>query len=157
MKTLVVFYSYSGNTKSIARIIAQEIGCDLAEIETVRPYKGDYNAVVKQGQQEVNRGFMPEIMPLGVDIASYDRIILGSPVWWYTFAPAMHTFLHQNNLSQKIVYPFATNGGWIGHTLHDFQKACRSASVQEGLDIRFDESKLRTPESAIKHWIGKML
>ena len=67
-------------------------GGDLAEIETVKPYSEDYNSVVDQGQREVNRRYMPEIKPLEVDIQAYDRIILGSPVWWYTFAPAMKTF-----------------------------------------------------------------
>ena len=92
MNTLILYYSYGGNTKWIAEMIQKRIGGDLAEIETVRPYSGDYNSVVDQGQQEVNRGYMPEIKPLKVNVQVYDRIILGSPVWWYTFAPAMKTF-----------------------------------------------------------------
>ena len=51
---------------------------------------------------------------MDVDLAQFDTIILGAPVWWYTFAPAMHTFLKNTDLSRKTIYPFATNGGWIG-------------------------------------------
>ena len=43
--------------------------------------------------------------------ADYDVIVLGTPVWWYTFAPAVKTFLESNDFSQKTIFPFATNGG----------------------------------------------
>ena len=152
MKAIVIYYSYGGNTERIAQLIRQETGADAARIETVQPYTGTYEAVVDQGQREVDAGFCPEIKPLGVDLSAYDTVILGSPVWWYTFAPAMHSFLNQADLSGKTVYPFATNGGWIGHTFKDFENACRGAAVQKGLNVRFDESTLRTPEADIRRW-----
>lgn len=111
MKTLIVYYSYTGNTKKIAEKIHKEIGGDIAEIKTVVPYKESYNSVVEQGKKEVNQGYMPEIEPLGVNLEEYDTIILGTPVWWYTFAPAVKTFLEQNDFSGKKIYTFATNGG----------------------------------------------
>lgn len=49
---------------------------------------------------------MTEIKPLKMDVSAYDRMILGSPVWWYTFAPAMKTFLNTYDLSGKMVFPF---------------------------------------------------
>ena len=153
MKTLILFYSYGGNTRKIAEMIQQETGGDLEEINTAFPYEGDYNSVVNQGQREVNSGFMPEIQPLKADITTYDQIILGTPVWWYTFAPAMKTFLHENDLSGKTIYPFATNGGWIGHTFEDLTKECKGSKVQKGLNVRFDETHLRTSEKVIKEWI----
>jgi len=81
MKTLILYYSYGGNTRKIAQLLRQEIGGDLEEIETVKPYTGSYNDIVEQGAREIDSGFMPEIKPLRSDAASYDRIILGSPVW----------------------------------------------------------------------------
>ena len=93
MKKVIVYYSYRGNTKSIAEMIQKSTGADIARIETVVPYDGDYNSVVNQGQDEVNSGYCPEIKPLNIDLSKYDEVILGTPVWWYTFAPAMHTFL----------------------------------------------------------------
>ncbi len=152
MKAIVIYYSYGGNTERIAQLIRQETGADAARIETVQPYTGTYEAVVDQGQREVDSGFCPEIKPLGVDLSAYDTVILGSPVWWYTFAPAMHSFLNQADLSGKTVWPFATNGGWIGHTFRDFETSCRGAVVCKGLNICFDESTLRTPEETIRRW-----
>lgn len=153
MKTLILYYSYGGNTKRIAEMIQKEIGGDIVRLDTVVPYDGDYDTVVNQGQRENAKGYCPELKPLHIDWKAYNTIILGSPVWWYTFAPAMHSFLNQTDLTGKIVYPFATNGGWLGHTLKDFEKACKGAIVKPGLSVRFDESTLRTPEKEIRTWI----
>lgn len=67
-----------------------------------------------------------------------------------------HTFLKENDLSGKTVYPFATNGGWIGHTFKDFANACGTADVKQGMNIRFDESVLRTSKSEIQKWIDSI-
>lgn len=157
MKTLIVYYSYTGNTKTIAEKIHKEIGGDIAEIKTVVPYKGNYNSIVEQGKKEVNQGYMPEIEPLGVNLKEYDTIILGTPVWWYTFAPAVKTFLEQNDFSDKTIYSFATNGGWIGHTFKDIEKACAGASIKQELNIQFNENNLYTPEYKIENWIKKIM
>ena len=153
MKKLIVFYSYGGNTKKIAGMIAEKTGGDLLRIETEIPYSGTFDEGVAQGQEETGKGYMPKIKPLG--LSEYDEIYLGTPVWWYTFAPAVRTFLAENDLSGKTIYPFATNGGWIGHTFADIRKACPHSDVKRGLDIRFDEHTLRMPERDIEDWIAK--
>lgn len=152
MKCIVLYYSYGGNTRSVAKKIADAIGADLAEIETVIPYTGSYDQVVEQGQQEVNCGFCPELKPVHVDLSRYDTVVLGSPVWWYTFAPAMNSFLRHAELSGKAVYPFATNGGWIGHTFKDYGKACPGADVRAGLNVRFNENRQMTSDEDILKW-----
>ena len=156
MKPLIIYYSYRGNTKSIVDMIQKKIDADVLRIETVVPYSSNYNQVVNQGQEEVNRGYCPKIKPVDVNLAQYDTIILGTPVWWYTFAPAMHTFLKSQNWKGKTVYPFATNGGWIGHTFEDFQSACQGADVKRGMNIRFDEETLRTSKKEIEKWIDSI-
>lgn len=153
MKSLILYYSYGGNTRRIAQMIKDKLNCDLWEIETVKKYSGNYNDVVEEGKREVDSGFTPEIKPVNIDLTDYDTIILGSPVWWYTFAPAMKTFLKHADLKSKKVYPFATNGGWIGHTLKDFAKECKGAEVHDGLNIKFNGKKLLTNESDIIRWI----
>ena len=154
MKTLILYYSYGGNTRRIAEMIQREIGGDIARMDTVVPYDGDYDEVVNQGQREIAEGYCPELKPLHIGWRDYDTIILGSPVWWYTFAPAMRSFLEQADLTGKIVYPFVTNGGWPGHALKDFEEACKGAIVKPGLDVQFDESMLRTSEKDIQAWIN---
>lgn len=156
MKAIVIFYSYGGNTRRVAEQISRAVDGDIAEIRTVQPYSGSYDDVVRQGQREVNSGFLPELQVLNVDLTKYDTVILGTPVWWYTFAPAMNAFLYGVDLSGKRVYPFATNGGWIGHTFKDFKKVCSGAKIQAGLNVRFFGDQQLTSDADILKWAQQM-
>lgn len=153
MKAIVIYYSYSGNTKNIALHIAEALNADTAVIDTVKAYEGDYDAVVEQGHDEIRKGFRPPIKPINVDLSQYDTIILGTPVWWYTFAPAVKTFIESYDLSGKTIYPFATNGGWLGHTLKDIAAECNGANVKNGLDLHFNGAKLMADKSNLESWI----
>lgn len=102
-------------------------------------------------------GFLPEIEPLDVALSQYAIVILGTPVWWYTFAPAMGSFLHSADLSGKRVYPFAANGGWLGHTFQDIERLCRGADVQPGLNVRFNEDRQLTSDAEIQKWVRRIL
>ena len=124
-KLLIIYYSWSnGNTERIAKMLQSETDSDILKIDTVVPYSGSYDDVVNQGQNEVQRGYEPEIKPLDINIADYDVIAVGTPTWWYTMAPAVKTFLHQQDFTGKTVVPFMTNGGWPGHHL-PFHRHCR--------------------------------
>lgn len=79
-KLLIAYYSWSnGNTERIAKMLQKETGGDLLKIDTVAPYEGSYDDVVSQGQEEVQRGYEPEIKPLNVNIADYDVVAVGTP------------------------------------------------------------------------------
>lgn len=159
MKTLVIYYSQArGNTRRIAEMIQKSVGADIAEIETVTPYTGSYEDIVNQGQEEVNAGFMPEIKPLSADLSNYDRIILGTPTWWYTMAPAVKTFLSSNDLSGKNVVLFQTHGGWSGHVFKDM-KSMIQGKVTGEFAVQFDSTggdELITPIAEIEKWIGSV-
>ena len=159
-KVLIAYYSWSnGNTERIAEQLQKATGGDLAKIDTVVPYTGSYDEVVDQGQDEVRRGYEPEIKPLSVNVADYDVIVIGTPTWWYTMAPAVKTFLHEQNFKGKTVIPFMTNGGWPGHVIKDMKSACDGAKVICPMEIQFDStggSRLETPEKEIETWIQKI-
>ena len=160
MKTLVVYYSQAcGNTKRIAQMIQKTHGTDIAEIETVTPYTGSYDDIVNQGQEEVTSGFMPPIKPLSADITHYDNIIICTPTWWYTMAPAVKTFLSENDLSSKKIAAVQTHGGWPGHVFEDIKKLCRTKNIKT-LSVRFDSTggnKLITDMTAIEKGISDLL
>lgn len=153
MKALVVYYSYGGNTRRIALRVADALGAPVTEIRPVTPYEGDYDAVVKQGHREVRRHYHPPILPTDIAPDDFDTVILCTPVWWYTFAPAVGSFLDGVKPDGKKIYTIATNGGWLGHTFPDVAKACPGAQVAEGLDLCFDGDRMRTPESALTDYI----
>ena len=84
-------------------------------------------------------------------------MMIGSPVWWYTIAPVIRTFLKQNDLSGKTIKPFATNAGWLGQTFKEIKKLCPNSNVKEGMNIVFTEdynkNELVTPIDEIDNWI----
>jgi len=140
MRSLILYYTYHGNTQRIAERIHAAIGGDIARIDTVAPYTGDYDDVVAQGEREVKRGYLPPLKPMDIDLDRYDTVVLGTPVWWYTCSPAMRAFLTAHDLSGKTVYPFATNGGWLGRSIRDMRALCPGAAFRPGLDVHFDDT-----------------
>lgn len=156
-RVLTVYYSWSnGNTERIAKMLQKEIGGDIVRIDTITPYEGSYDDVVNQGQEEVQRGYEPEIKPLGVNISDYDVIAVGTPTWWYTMAPAVLTFLHTESFADKTVIPFMTNAGWTGNVIKDMKTACKGADIKYEMEIQFDStggSRLETPMEDITKWM----
>ena len=159
-KTLVVYYSWScGNTEKIAEQLADACDADIARIETVVPYPEDYQETVDQGQREVNAGFMPEIEPLEYNPADYDVIVIGTPTWWYTMAPAVKTFIAENDFSGKTVVALSTNGSWPGNVTADIEDACTGASFGPALEVQFDSTggdRQETPRSQVDAWIEQI-
>ena len=159
-KLLIVYYSWSnGNTERIAKMLQRAAGGDLLKLDTAVPYSGSYDDVVEQGHREVKEGYEPELKPVNVNISGYDVIAIGTPAWWYTMAPAVRTFLHQNNFTGKTVVPFMTNGGWPGHVFRDMKAACTGANTVCEMQVRFDSnggSHLETPESEIESWAQRV-
>lgn len=139
MKKLVVFYSYTGHTKMIAESIQKKLNCDILEIKPTKPYSTDYQTVVDEEQNNSSAGKTPDIQKIDKNINEYDEFIIGTPVWWYTIAPVIRTFLTQNDLSNKTIKPFATNAGWLGHTFQEIQKLCPDSRVDKGMNIVFTE------------------
>jgi flavodoxin len=116
MKTLVVYYSFEGNTRYIAERIASAAGADMQELKPVNdiPSKGFMKYV--WGGRAVFKKQAPELQPLGKDPSSYDVVFLGTPVWAFTFAPALRTFFDICRLQGKKVALFCCCGGSKGKT-----------------------------------------
>ncbi len=159
-RTLIVYYSCTpGNTKVVAEQIQKATGYDILRLETVKPYTGSYNDIVAQGQDEINKGYKPQLKPISVTLSDYDTFLIGSPTWWYTMAPAMHTFLSENRFQDKTVVLFQTHAGWPGHVLKDMKADCKGAKFTGEKMIRFDTAvsdRMVTTEAELKEWISKL-
>ena len=159
-KKLVVYYSYTGHTKMIAESIQKELGCDILEIKPVQPYSTDYQTVVDEEQNNDSSNKTPEIQKIDKDLSDYDEIIIGSPVWWYTIAPVIRTFLKENDLSGKVIKPFATNAGWLGQTFQEIKRLCPDSKVEKGMNIVFTEdyheNQLVTSPDEVDNWIKEL-
>ena len=128
-KVLVAYFSWSGNTKSIAEKIQTQTGADIFEITPVTPYPSDYNETAYGiAKEQKEKGIHPPIN--NTDISSYDVIFVGTPAWWYTMAPPVMTFLAENNFEGKTVVPFVTHGGGGGYTIDkDMAELAKGAKV----------------------------
>jgi flavodoxin len=153
-KTAIVYYSYSGNTKKIAEMIQSKIGGDLYRIEPVTPYSEDFDTVVKQAKREIESGFKPKIQTINLPLEQYDTLVIGTPVWWYTMAPAVASFLSAVDLSGKKIIPYATNAGWLGETFGDIKKLCSGSHAEKGMNVKFSETTLKTAVKDIENWIA---
>lgn len=158
MSKLIVYFSYTGNTRMIAEKIRERLNCDVLEIKTVIPYSKDYDTVVNDEQNGEASNHLPEIQDINIDLSKYDEIILGTPVWWYRPVPAIRTFLTQNDLSGKTIKPYATNAGWLGRTFKEIEKLCPNSNVEQGMNIVFKSytDKLVTKEQEINNWIDTL-
>lgn len=135
-KILVAYYSFSGNTKSVAEIIKEKTNGDVFEIETFKDYPANYNDLVKLAKQEQENNINPELKKRVENISEYDVIYLGTPVWWYTMSNPIKTFILENDLSGKIIKPFCTHGGGgSSATFEDMKKLAPKAIFLNGLSI----------------------
>lgn len=158
MNKLIVYFSYTNNTRRIANKIKDKLNCDILEIKTKIPYSDDYQTVVDDEQNSEASNHLPEIEDINIDLSKYDEIILGTPVWWYRPVPAIRTFLTQNDLKGKTIKPFATNAGWLGKTFKEIKSLCPNSNVEEGMNIVFESysDKLVTSEKDIDNWIDSL-
>ena len=103
------------------------------------------------------------LKPLGVNVKDYDRIIVGSPTWWYKMAPVVLTFLSGNDFTGKTVIPFMTNAGWPGTVIKDMNDLAKKkgAKVGNGHEFRFSSDerhfdRMETPEKELDTWIESL-
>lgn len=127
---LIAYFSNTGNTEEVAQKISEYTGGSLAEIQRAEEY-GDLQ---EEAEAEILDGVHPEITVSVDNIADYDTIFVGYPIWWDE-APAMiATFLADNDFSGKTIIPFCTSASDdIDNSLHIFHELCPDAEIAEGL------------------------
>ena len=114
VKTAVVYFSWSGNTRFAAETIAKKAGADLFEIKAETPYNGDFGKCCDEAKPECYGKKLRPIKPVaGLDLAKYDVVFVGTPNWWGTMAPPVRTWVTQSKdaLKGKTVCLFQTHGG----------------------------------------------
>ena len=136
-KTLVAYFSASGVTKKLAQTLADAIGADLFAIEPKVPYtRADLNWMDKQSRSTIemqNPASRPEIAGTCANIADYDTVFVGFPIWWYVAPTIVNTFLESCDLTGRTVVPFATSGGsGMGRTVDELRKLCPNANWKAG-------------------------
>jgi flavodoxin len=152
---LVAYFSHSGNTREIAAQIHKSVGGDIFEIQAVKPYPSDYDAVVEQAKQELNSGYTPVLKTKTEDITSYDVVFVGFPIWWSTFPAPVRTFLSEYDFSGKTIVPFCTHAGsGLGRSVTDISKLCTRSALLDGIGIWGRDVK--TAQEKVSEWLRKI-
>lgn len=142
-KTLVVYYSASGNTENVSNVIAKTLGADLFELEPVEPYSNDDlnwtnddSRVTREHENEDERDV--ELVSATVDNWSeYDTVFIGYPIWWGIAAWPVDEFIETNDFTGKTVIPFATSASsGMGQSGELLAEMAGTGDWQEGQRFR---------------------
>ena len=156
-KTLVAYFSASGTTAKAAKNLAEAAGADLYEIKPAVPYtQADLNWMDKKSRSSVemnDKSSRPALADQDVDISSYDKILLGFPIWWYVAPTIINSFLESYDFSGKKIVLFATSGG------SGFGKAVDGLKGSVAADTVITEGRILNGSfsaSELKAWVDTL-
>ena len=136
-KVLVLYYSLTSNTQTVAQEIATRLKADIEEIALVEPYDTAFQATIDRCKADREKGILPEIKPLKANVADYDWIFIGYPIWFGTYAPPIASLLEKVDLSDKWVVPFCTFGsGGLESSAKDLAEKQPNAKILPGYGVR---------------------
>ncbi|MBB3014190.1 flavodoxin [Cupriavidus alkaliphilus] len=150
-RTLVAYFSRSGNTRVVAGLIHRARSTDLFEIRPASPYPDDYEKTVEQARKESDSGYEPALDAKAA-MAGYDTVFLGFPIWGQTVPPVIRSFLSAHNLSGKTLIPFITHGGYgPGNSRSVLAGHAPKARLLDGFIMEMDQER-RTMER-VTSWL----
>ena len=155
-KILVIYFSETGNTQKLAKLISDKVGGDFVRIETEKVYPEDYDELVDDAKKEKDNNDRPKLKELNINLENYDTIFVGYPIWWYQMPMAMYTLFDNYDFEGKTIIPFNTHeaSGSSG-TYEDIQKLEPKAKVLEGLPIRGGDM-VSDQSSKVDSWLNKL-
>lgn len=143
-KTLIAYFSQTGNTDGLAKIIADISGADIFRIERETPYSSSHNGTALYGEalDELRSGELPNLKTYledaGLDINQYDTILLGYCNWWASIPAPVSSFLDHYDLSGKTIIPFCSmGGGRFGQGISMIAKLEPDSVIKEGLAVTY--------------------
>lgn len=151
-KVLVVYFSETGNTQKLAKLISDEVGGDFRRIETVKPYPTG-EALFDYTKNERDNDERPELKDMDINIDDYDVIFVGYPIWWYTLPKPIYTFFDNFDFSGKTIVPFNTHeGSGDGGTYSTIKNLEKDGTVLDGLAIRGGDME-KDQTTKIREWL----
>lgn len=149
---LIAYFSWSGNTETLANMIHEKVGGELYEITTVTPYTDDYDDLLDQAQQEQRDDTRPEIANHIDNFEKYEVVFVGYPNWWSDTPMAILSFLEQYNFTGKTVVPFCTHGsGGFGSSIKSITDSASEANILDGFEV--SGSSVESANDDVIKWI----
>jgi len=154
MKTALIYYSYEGNSILVADAIRDALGADIFRIKTIDTKIRNGFIKYVWGGGQVFMGIKPALEPLSVDIDAYDLIILGTPVWAASPAPAVFSFLSRKKITGKKIALFCCHGGGMGKVFEKFKALLPGNTIIGEIDLKYpakmDSAELK---QKISEWV----
>ncbi len=154
-KTLIVYFSQTGNTEGLANLIHEISGADIFRLERKIPYSSSSNGPVLYGEalDELRAEAVPELKAYP-DIEQYDTILLGYCNWWSSIPASVRSFLLHDDFSGKTIVPFCSmGGGHFGQTISAIAKLAPDSVIKEGLEVTYSSYD----RDEISAWLEKSL
>ena len=150
-RAIVVYFSYSGNTRDAAQYIAERIGARLFPIAMQEPYHGE---IYEASQIDMNANARPALASKLENIDDYDVVLLGYPTWWATVPPPVFSFVESTKLAGKIILPFSSHGSTdFGESLSELAKAVPYSYVGQGFEFYYSGG--RHLNERIDRWLSQ--
>ncbi|GEO57156.1 flavodoxin [Companilactobacillus bobalius] len=157
-KTIIIYFSRSGNTEKQVRLAQKILKTDVYELVITNPYPSDYQTTVNRATQERENHDWPTLEGKIPDLSKYDTILLGHPIWAMTLANPMRTFLEKygSRLADKRLASFSTNAGYGSGDTQDLlhQLTPDSTIILNNYTVE-DTHALQTEQRFIK-WLKKI-
>ena len=154
-KILVVYFTWGGNSRTLAGYAREITGGDIFEIVPAQPYPSQYRATTQQAREELDNNYLPAIKNQINNLSSYNTIILVYPNWWGTIPQIVKRFLQDNDFSGKTIAPICTHeGSRMGRSLTDIRALCPNSTITEGLDVR--GGSVGGARNTVRDWINKI-
>lgn len=170
-KSLVLYFSLAGeqyavgnikegNTAIIAKMIAEQTGADIFELETAAAYPiNDHNALLDTAKAELNRKARPALKADVPNFDSYDTIYIGYPIWWGDLPMCIYTFMESHQWNGKTVIPFCTHeGSSLAGTESRICSTCKGATLLKGLAVRGStaQNNRTAARKSVQDWLKQI-
>lgn len=148
----------SGSTQYIAQIIQQQTGGELFRIETVNTYPLQHEPLIRYAEKEQQDNARPVLKAKIENLADYDTVFIGYPIWWYKMPMVLYSFLEQHDLSGKTVIPFTTHGGSrFSDSISEIKRLQPNARlITQGLAISRDDIADDDTITDVTDWINEL-
>lgn len=165
-KALIVFFSHAGenyavgnitvgNTKVVADYIKDYTKADQFEVVAEKSYDMPYNELIKVAKEEQNKGEKPAFKGSVDNLADYDIVFVGTPIWWGTFPQVMFTFFDKYDLNGKTIIPFTTHeGSGLGSVVNDLKKLYPNAKFEKALAVKGTDA--RSSKERVEKWLQEL-
>jgi len=154
--TLILYFSYSGNTQQIAKWIEEYTGADMIQLEAEEAYPDDYDACVERAEKEHADNARPALATDLSTLSEYNTVILGWPCWNYSCPMLILTMLEEYDFSGKTIIPFTTSdASGFSRSLDEMKEVCSDAAYEDnGLEIKSRE--VDSSQERVNKWLSEL-